>query len=431
MAAKLDSSESAVGRSLSQYLNALVASGGGSLSADVALDLVLNEIVERACLATGATAAAIALARNGQMICRATRGESAPDLGTRLATSQGLSGACVRTREWQRCEDTESDRRVDAEVCRRLGVRSILVVPVAEADEVIGVIEIFSIRRNAFSDREVQILQAFSREIIENVQCAAGLQPANPEPSLVTDSTNSPGSESAIATPSMPLPESELLPGDFWTTTLLVCVILLALILGWMVGRTGWRPATIKSVAPARQATQHEAEASTSDLSTITGAVQQTAKESAAPAASFNSTKDDSAPDDSLVVSRNGKVIFRTSSQGTEGFTAGTIQPSSPKNAVTAPLLRIPPEIAQEYLVTRIEPQYPEQARKSRIQGPVVLDAWVGKDGTVQRLVAVSGDPQLLTAATQAVAQWRFRPFWHGGQPEEFATRITVVFQLP
>ena len=175
---------------------------------------------------------------------------------------------------------------------------------------------------------------------------------------------------------------------------------------------------------------QHEAEGPASESSTTTDAAQQT-KEPPEPATASSSAANNFAPDDGLVVSRNGKVIFRTPSQGTEDFTAGTVQPFSPKNALTAPRLRIPPEIAQEYLATRIEPQYPEPARKNRVQGPVVLDAWVGKDGRVQRLVAISGNPQLLTAATQAVAQWRFRPFFHAGQPEEFATRVTVVFQLP
>ena len=64
--------------------SALAASGGGASSQDLALDLVLNQIVEQACLATGATGAAIALTRDGEMVCRATTGRNAPDLGVRL-----------------------------------------------------------------------------------------------------------------------------------------------------------------------------------------------------------------------------------------------------------------------------------------------------------------------------------------------------------
>src|SRR5579862_4375383 len=126
----LDSSELSDGLSLAELATALSAHGGGVLSADLALDLVLNEIVEHARLATGATAAAIALARGDEIVCRATTGANAPDLGVKLDVDAGLSGACVQTKQWQRCDDTETDSRVDAEVCRDLGVRSILVYPV-------------------------------------------------------------------------------------------------------------------------------------------------------------------------------------------------------------------------------------------------------------------------------------------------------------
>jgi hypothetical protein len=65
-------------------------SGGGlspELSADLALEIVLNEIVEQACLATGATGAAIVLEREGEMVCRASSGSTAPELGSRLDIS--------------------------------------------------------------------------------------------------------------------------------------------------------------------------------------------------------------------------------------------------------------------------------------------------------------------------------------------------------
>src|ERR1700675_1882903 len=101
------------GLSLSELATALSAHGGGALSADLALDLVLNEIVEHARLATGATAAAIALARGDEIVCRATTGANAPDLGVQLNVHSGLSGACVQSKKWQRCDDTETDSRVD------------------------------------------------------------------------------------------------------------------------------------------------------------------------------------------------------------------------------------------------------------------------------------------------------------------------------
>src|SRR5271155_703028 len=85
-----DGGELADGLSLAELATALSAHGGGSLSADLALDLVLNEIVEHARLATGATAAAIALVRGDEIVCRATTGANAPDLGVKLDVHSGL-----------------------------------------------------------------------------------------------------------------------------------------------------------------------------------------------------------------------------------------------------------------------------------------------------------------------------------------------------
>src|SRR5580658_6796766 len=175
------------GLSLAELATALSAHGGGALSADLALDLVLNEIVEHARLATGATAAAIALVRGDEIVCRATTGANAPDLGVKLDVHSGLSGACVQSQKWQRCDDTETDSRVDAEVCRELGVRSILVFPVVRDDKLLGVFEIFSPRPNAFSDREIQTLQALSRSIVNNVDRAADVV-APPAPVLPSSS---------------------------------------------------------------------------------------------------------------------------------------------------------------------------------------------------------------------------------------------------
>src|SRR6201982_4253636 len=107
--------------------NTLAANGGGAASKDLALDLVLNQIVEQACLATGATGAAIALTRNGEMVCRATTGRNAPDLGVRLDNA-GFSAECLRIGTLQRCDDTETDPRVDSSAFGLFVVRAALRV---------------------------------------------------------------------------------------------------------------------------------------------------------------------------------------------------------------------------------------------------------------------------------------------------------------
>ncbi len=81
-------------------------------------------------------------------------------------------------------------------------------------------------------------------------------------------------------------------------------------------------------------------------------------------------------------------------------------------------------------LITRIEPRYPETARRARIQGKVVLSALIGKDGGIFRLGSVTGHPWLVAAAVDAVRQWRYRPTMLNGQPVEVETQVEVVFTL-
>src|SRR6266568_3027392 len=91
---------------VTQVARTLADAGGGSVSLELALDLVLNEFVEQARQETGATGAAIALRRDGEIICRATTG-NAPELGARVEMASGLSGECLSTGKIQQCSDTE------------------------------------------------------------------------------------------------------------------------------------------------------------------------------------------------------------------------------------------------------------------------------------------------------------------------------------
>src|SRR5437763_10747979 len=90
---------------------------------------IFNTIAEAAQLLTGASAAALAIRRNGLVVCRARVGDAAPPLGARLSADSGFSGECLRTSKVLRCDDTQKDIRVDPEVCRELGLRSIAAVP--------------------------------------------------------------------------------------------------------------------------------------------------------------------------------------------------------------------------------------------------------------------------------------------------------------
>ena len=92
--------------------------------------------------------------------------------------------------------------------------------------------------------------------------------------------------------------------------------------------------------------------------------------------------------------------------------------------------LRVSPETMEKRIVTKVEPVYPEAARKAGVQGLVVMDAVIAPDGTVKRLRPVSGPDLLAQSATAAVQSWKFEPYLSSGKPVEVETTIAIEFQL-
>ena len=83
-----------------------------------------------------------------------------------------------------------------------------------------------------------------------------------------------------------------------------------------------------------------------------------------------------------------------------------------------------------KYVITKVPPVYPEDAKKARIQGKVVLNAIIGKDGTVENLTVVSGPNELQQSALDAVRQWTYKPFLVNGDLVEVKTTINVIYTL-
>jgi protein TonB len=81
-------------------------------------------------------------------------------------------------------------------------------------------------------------------------------------------------------------------------------------------------------------------------------------------------------------------------------------------------------------LVHKVQPQYPPLARTARIEGSVVLQAVIGKDGRIEGVKVLSGHPLLVKAAVEAVRQWRYRPYYSNGEAVEVETQVTVNFIL-
>jgi GAF domain/PilZ domain/Sel1 repeat len=163
--------------SFTDTLNAASAVQREAESLGTDLEAVLSLLVLRSHSLLRASGAAIALADNDKnndasiivMICRASAGASAPPVGAKLQVGSGFSGECVRTGRTLRCDDAETDDLVDRQSCRALGIRSILAVPVGPTEKVIGLIEVFSDRPNAFAENDSATLQRFAETLLAAV----------------------------------------------------------------------------------------------------------------------------------------------------------------------------------------------------------------------------------------------------------------------
>lgn len=131
--------------------------------ADRDLQAALQLLAERAQFIAGASGAMIALLENGHVICRASAGPTALQVGTQLQVEAGLTGECLRQKQLLRCDDAEQDSRVNREGCRALGIRSVWAMPLVRDGEVAGVFELLADRPQAFEERDAAALARLSQ----------------------------------------------------------------------------------------------------------------------------------------------------------------------------------------------------------------------------------------------------------------------------
>jgi protein TonB len=117
---------------------------------------------------------------------------------------------------------------------------------------------------------------------------------------------------------------------------------------------------------------------------------------------------------------------------GSLGGVMGSIIGSTgavPKVA-TPQRVRVSQGVSSGLLIRKVQPNYPPLARQARIQGQVVLQAEISKEGTIQNLQLISGHPMLAPAAIEAVKQWRYKPYLLNGEPVAVDTQVVVNFTL-
>lgn len=123
------------------------------------IDELMRVVTEHAQDITGADGGVVELAEGDEMVNRAASGAGGGSLGTRLGRATSLSGLCVAQARPLRCDDSETDERVDREACRRIGVRSMIVAPLLHDSEAVGVLKVMSGQASSFDDGDIEVLQ--------------------------------------------------------------------------------------------------------------------------------------------------------------------------------------------------------------------------------------------------------------------------------
>jgi periplasmic protein TonB len=450
-------------------------------------DTILGIIAVAAQSLTEATGAAIAMPRDGAVVCVGRSGETAPELGDQLNIDSGISGECLRTGVSLRCDDASRDFHVDAEVCRQLGLQSIAVVPLRGQHGRVGVLETFSTHSYAFDEKKMELLErlaglaeaAWARGAVTEAAAnekdlkTEDLEIEDLKASEVATTMAAPMAEAPVA--EIPVHQEEASPvavvvplaeirqalasaapatsriSGRWRFAAIAAAAVLALALLSMAGWRAWYKASVSSnpsprppssqIAPATsESAAGEAVASTPDV------VRPSPARLLHPPSDANVT----VPDDVIRRQRQGKPAGTTSASGSgsnpdelpqiTASNTGAAGFASPADlgkvlapAPALPSLNVPISqgTAGGDLIHKVQPIYPSEARRRRLDGKVVMDAVINVQGSVEDLKLVSGDPLLAQAAMDAVRQWRYSPFSLNGKTIPKPTRITINFIAP
>jgi len=409
--------------------------------------VVLGAIAEAAHALSEANAAALAMRRDGAVVCVGRSGDTAPELGARLSVDSGISGECLRTGKTLRCDNTQKDYRVDPVVCLRLGLASIAAVPLHHDQRVIGILETFSTRPYAFAEEHMQALQNLAK-----LAELAYIRTAAVQASSEVDA----GKKSVIANVAArsrtgALRVAALLSARKWLYVAGAAAAILAVGLGLPLLRRsstgGTESAQANGSRPATPATENLSSASSG--ATLTWSATSERPPSSKPSPSYGIQQ----------ASRVDKEFGST----TDPPPSATIRPTTPEPdnpELITPEKEPPPLIASSdhsplravlagapavprfttpvsegvtdgTLTRKVMPIYPPQALPLRLSGPVVLEGTITEDGKLTAVSVVSGNPTLAQAAIDAVRQWRYKPYLLNRKPVPMKTQITIDFKGP
>ena len=143
----------------------------------------LAVVAQRAQAFTNASGVAIALSEGNadEIVCRARSGASAPEVGAALRVEGTFTGLCIQTGKELRCDDCETDTRVDTAAIRALGIRSMVVTPIREENRVVGVLAAFAPTPHAFTITHVAVLKTMADQISALLQKERRAREENPQ----------------------------------------------------------------------------------------------------------------------------------------------------------------------------------------------------------------------------------------------------------
>ena len=408
-------------------------------------EVILGAIAEAAHALTGGDAAALAMRREGAVVCVARSGELAPELGARLSVDSGISGECLRTGNTLRCDNTQRDYRVDPLVCVRLGLASIAAVPLKHRQQVVGILETFSTRPYAFAEEHVHALQELAL-LAERayVQSSGIAVDEPPSPGKVRLSSTIPLLARKMAT------RFSVRTWLYITAGAVAAMVLLFSLITWhspAPGSTAQASQVPSATAspenvsvPVAGATltwsAKTASAASSKPSTSAGKVQQAAKIDKDNEVSPDLPSQDEPAATEPLPSIKEKPDPLPAEKVPPAIVASNDH--SPIGSVLAPEPAIPrfttpvsQGVVDGTLTRKVVPIYPKQAIPLRLSGAVVLDGTITEEGNVRDLNVVSGNLTLAQAAVEAVKQWRYKPYLLNGKAVPMKTRITVDFKAP
>jgi TonB family protein len=431
-------------------------------------DTILGAIAVAAHSLTGATGAAVAMPRDGAVVCVGRSGDTAPELGARLNVDSGISGECLRTGVTMRCDDASRDFHVDAEVCRQLGLQSIAVVPLRGQVGRVGVLEAFSTESYAFTEDSMEVLErlaglaeaAWARSMVAEV--ASGEESV--AAAVIADEGETPTEQPRPIAAAVPLaqvrealasaPDEAPHTRRNWRYPAIAAAGLLLVALLSVYGWKAWYRSSVASTArqsaagvstsPAENESATAAAGPTSTPYVVhpssPGVLPPPSGVKPAAAAGIAGEVVRRSPRSAKTAKRGGvNSGMQSSSNGEEipQIAAASADTTDLRKALaTAPALpKLGAAISQGtgggILVHKVQPVYPAEAKRMHVQGSVVIDATVTAQGQVDELKLVSGDPMLAPAAMDAVRRWKYTPYSLNGQPIPKQTRITISFIAP